>query len=262
MSAMPEPQPESSPEKPISLDALAAAYAQSMGGRGGAGSELPDEPGEAALVESPEDPQADAEAPVALQEDAAGALPPPQADHSDHDDPCAICPRTILEAMLFVGNHQNEPLTSGRAAELMRGVSGDEIPSLVDELNGQYAARGSPYRIATEGGAYRISLHEKFLSVRNKFYGRIREARLSQAAVEVLAIAAYRQPILAEEVSRLRGKPSGHVLSQLVRRELLQIDRPPGKRRPVSYRTTDRFLELFGLDSLDDLPESEDLDKH
>jgi segregation and condensation protein B len=262
MSAVPEPRPESSPEKTISLDELAAAYAQSMGVRAGADSKPPEESGEADLLESAEAPDVEAEAPAQSRETEADALPAPPADDSDDDDPCPICPRTLLEAMLFVGNHQNEPLTSARAAELMRGVSPEEIPSLVDELNAQYAARGSPYRIASEGAGYRISLRGKYHGVRDKFYGRIREARLSQAAVDVLAIVAYRQPILGEEVSRLRGKPSAQLLSQLVRRELLQIERPPGKRRPVSYRTTARFLELFGLDGLDDLPESEDLEKH
>jgi len=72
---------------------------------------------------------------------------------------------------------------------------------------------------------------------------------------------AYRQPIVAEDVNRLRGIPSGHLLAQLVRRQLLRIERPQRKPRPIHYRTTDRFLELFGLESLDDLPQSEELEK-
>ena len=80
--------------------------------------------------------------------------------------------------------------------------------------------------------------------MRNRFYGRIREARLSQAAIDVLALVAYQQPITGEKLGRLRGKPSSHMLAHLVRRGLLRIERPDPKRRISHYRTTDRFLKL------------------
>ncbi len=94
--------------------------------------------------------------------------------------------------------------------------------------------------------------------MRDRVLGRSRQARLSQAAVETLAIVAYRQPISAEEVNRLRGVPSGGVLSHLVRRRLLCLERPAHAPRKAYYRTTERFLELFGLQSLADLPQSEE----
>ena len=97
--------------------------------------------------------------------------------------------------------------------------------------------------------------------MRDRFHGRIREARLSQAAIDVLAVVAYQQPLTAEQIGRLRGKPCSHVLSQLVHRGLLRIERKPGKRRTVQYFTTDRFLDLFGLQTLADLPRSEELDR-
>ena len=89
----------------------------------------------------------------------------------------------------------------------------------------------------------------------------MREARLSQAAIDVLAIVAYQQPLSAEQIGAVRGKPSGAVLSQLVHRGLLRIERQPGKRPNVQYFTTDRFLHLFGLQTLADLPQSEELDR-
>ncbi len=101
-----------------------------------------------------------------------------------------------------------------------------------------------------------MSLRQAFASVRNRFYGKVREARLSQAAVDTLAIVAYRQPLTSDQVSQLRGTPSGHLLTQLVRRRLLAVERVEGTRQ-VLYRTSDRFLELFGLESLEDLPDSE-----
>ncbi|MEX0977732.1 MAG: SMC-Scp complex subunit ScpB, partial [Pirellulales bacterium] len=78
---------------------------------------------------------------------------------------------------------------------------------------------------------------------------------------EVLAAVAYHEPITSEEVTRLRGTASGHVLAHLVRRQLLRLDRVADSSRRVVYCTTDRFLELFSLKSLADLPRSSELEQ-
>ena len=140
----------------------------------------------------------------------------------------------------------------------MRDVMPDDIPVLVDELNRSYASQGAAYEIVGEGDGYRLALREEFRSLRDRFYGRVREARLSQAAIDVLALVAYQQPVTAEQINRARGKPSSHILAHLVRRGLLRIERPDPKRRTPNYHTTERFLKLFGLQSLDDLPRSEE----
>ena len=89
-----------------------------------------------------------------------------------------------------------------------------------------------------------------------------REARLSTAAIDVLALVAYRQPATKQEIEAIRGTESGHLLRQLVRRRLIAIvHRGESNQREVSYGTTERFLELFGLKSLDDLPQTQDLQK-
>jgi len=160
--------------------------------------------------------------------------------------------------MLFVGNQSGEPLSSARAAELMRGVEAGEIPDLVEQLNRRYQARACPYRIVSEGPGFRLALRREFWPVRNRFYGRIREARLSQAAIDVLSIVAYRQPVTADEVTQMRGHPSGHLVTQLVRRRLLRVERSAEQPRLARYCTTERFLALFGLESLDDLPKSDE----
>ena len=227
MSSSAEP-PFDSQSQGISLDELAEAFAQVMGAE-------PHRTAESPPPDSPATVQAE-------------ATVEPASELSQHaaaeDDPCPISPRTILEAMLFVGNRDNRPLSPGRAAESMRDVTPDEIPPLVDELNRRYAAQGAPYHVVGEGDGYRLTLQ--------------REARLSQAAIDVLALVAYQQPITSEKIGRLRGKPSNHVLTHLVRRGLLRIERPEPKRRTPHYYTTDRFLRLFNLQSLDDLPRSED----
>jgi segregation and condensation protein B len=179
---------------------------------------------------------------------------------ADHDASCELSPKSILEAMLFVGHPHNEPLTARLVASFMRGVLPEEIDDLVRELNQQYELEQAPYAIFSEGPGYRLALREEFASIREQFYGKVREAKLSQAAVDTLAVIAYHQPVGQKAVDELRGKPSGAILSQLVRRQLIRIERSPEKPREALYRTTSRFLDLFGLESLDDLPRTQDLE--
>lgn len=180
---------------------------------------------------------------------------------TDGDDGCEITPRSILEAMLFVGSPQNEPLSNKQVAALMRGVRPGEVDALVRQLNVDYERRQCPYTIVEEGGGYHLKLRNQFARLRDKFYGKVRQARLSQAAIEVLAAVAYNEPITSEDVNKLRGTASSHVLAHLVRRQLLRLVRGEGGPRRVVYYTTPRFLELFGLKSLADLPRSGELEQ-
>jgi len=244
MTRSPQGPFESSSQQGISLEALTEAFAQAMGTVSARTAER--EPGDE----------------PATEQDATG---PAEVDDSpaevDDDAVCPVCPRSILEAMLFVGRRDGGPLHVDEAAEPMRDVEPAEIPGLVDELNRRYRAAGCPYEICSERGGYRLALIKPFYPMRDRFHGRIREARLSQAAIDVLAIVAYEQPLTAERIGKMRGKPSGHIISQLVRRGLLRIERPEGEPRTAQYYTTDRFLRLFGLEDLDDLPRSEELDR-
>jgi segregation and condensation protein B len=183
--------------------------------------------------------------------------PPTEPDATDIG--CDLTPKSILEAMIFVGNAKNEPLTSRRVAALMRGVRPAEIDDIVRELNDEYTREGSAFEIASVDAGYVLQLRDEWSSLRDSFYGRVREAKLTQTAIDVLAIVAYRQPIRRDEIDQVRGLPSGGVLSQLLRRGLLQLDRGDGKTKSMHYRTTDRFLQLFGLESLAELPQSQDL---
>jgi segregation and condensation protein B len=96
--------------------------------------------------------------------------------------------------------------------------------------------------------------------MRDKFYGRAREAKLSVAALEALAVIAYQQPITAQQINELRGAPTGAALSTLVRRRLVRLERS-GHSGAAQYTTTERFLSLFGLADLESLPRSEELEK-
>lgn len=196
-----------------------------------------------------------------VEDDAEGSAAIEDEDAEEdveESDLYEISPQAILEAMLFIGHPENKPLTSEEVASLMRGVRSQEIGEMVVELNRTYDEEGCPYRVESTGPGYRMVLRDEFHSLRDKFYGRTKAAKLSQAAIDVLAIVAYKQPLTREEVDELRGRPSGSLLTQLVRRELLRVERPDEKPRTPCYHTTDRFLKLFGLESPQDLPQSPD----
>lgn len=174
---------------------------------------------------------------------------------------CEISPRTVVEAMLFVGRADDRPFSARELAAAMRGVSPAEIEAAVAELNEIYERDSTPYEITRSAEGYRVALRDDFTRMRDKFHGRLREAKLSPAAVEVLSIVAYHQPTTSENINELRGAVSGAALAWLVRRKLVRIDRPVEQNAKPTYSTTDRFLRLFGLENIAALPRSEELDK-
>ena len=209
--------PEPADQQGISLDVLTQAYAEALSGQ------LPASRSEEAGAEDPAAGQLGSQEAELLE-----GLPLPVdggagEDGLAADDPVGVSPTTVLETMLFVGSMDNQPLEPGRAAGLMRGVTPGDVVGMVEQLNAKYTSNGCPYKVVHEGAGYRMTLRRAFYPLRNKFYGRVREARLSQAAIDTLAIVAYRQPLTADQVSQLRGTPSGHLLTQLVRRQLLKV---------------------------------------
>lgn len=228
-----------------SLDQLSQAFAEAMGRNLPANSP----------ADSPAKPR-----------DPGDASPPPDPDPeveevADADAACPISPKTILEAILFVGHPDNEPIDGRMVAKLIRGVDASEIDALVDELNQEYEGSEMPVSIQSLAGGHRLELLDSFDHVRQRFYGRVRRAKLSQLAVDVLAIVAYNQPVTRQKVEQLlhhSGSSLARVLNQLVRRELIAMRITEGKPKRREYVTTDRFLDLFELADLGDLPRSED----
>ena len=238
----------------LSLNELSAAFAEMLQ----SGADPYDPAPESHAADAPETSEPSAAGALSFDALAMSDTEPSEADATA--DSCELSPRSILEAMLFVGHPSNEPLAAETVAGLMRGVRASEIDDLVRELNQRYLANGCPYEIVGEGAGYRLSTRPQYARLRDKIHGRIRLTRLSTAAVEVLSLVAYRGPISADDVSRLRGMPCGALLNQLVRRELLTIERATPESRTVVYRTSERFLRLFGLASLEELPRSQDLE--
>jgi segregation and condensation protein B len=165
-------------------------------------------------------------------------------------------PLRIIEAMLFIGG---TALTATRACEAIRGLSAEQFEQAIAELTRTYRRQNRPYVVVPHDHGYLLALRPRYEPLADKLQGGMREARLSVAAVDVLALVAYRQPITKREVDSLRGLESGSLLRQLVRRGLVQIIQMGNSKREIAYGTTPRFLELFGLRSLDDLPRTRDL---
>jgi segregation and condensation protein B len=164
----------------------------------------------------------------------------------------------IVEALLFIGG---APLTAARAGEAVRGLTAEQFVEAVARLNRAYREQGRPYRILPREHGYELALRPAFRAVRDRLHGGAREARLSQPALDTLALVAYRQPVTRHEVDSLRGADSLALLRQLVRLGLVSVQRGDPLQQEVCYGTTPRFLRLFGLRNLDDLPRLQELQR-
>lgn len=173
------------------------------------------------------------------------------------DDTPPPPPLRILEALLFVGS---TPLSHERARQIIRGLSKEQFHQAIEELNAVYRRQARPYALTHGPDGWSLTLRSAFHPLREKVFGGVKEARLSTAAVDVLALIAYRQPCTKAEVDTWRGAESGSLLKQLVRRGLIHVVyRAEADKRDVSYGTTPRFLDIFSLSSLEDLPKTQDL---
>jgi segregation and condensation protein B len=175
------------------------------------------------------------------------------------EDGCLITPTSILEAILFVGNSENLPSTAAELSSMMRGVQATDIPALVSELNAKYRHHGHVLEIVPIDDGYRMQLANDLDAFRNTVAARVRETQLSQSAVDCLSVVAYRPGSTCEEIEQIWGRSASNALSLLVRRELLRVDRQGhGKTAKTHYFPSERFLNLVGIESLDDLPRVDD----
>lgn len=191
--------------------------------------------------------------------DAQVPFDPLEESQSDTEH-CPLTPLSIVEAVLFLGRPDGGAITAAEIAALMRGVAEAEVDGHVAQLNSIYQETGRAHRIVAHGNGYRVQLADDLQFIRDRFYGRIRPVKLNQASIDCLALISYQPGITRETLEEQRGQPSGSVLSQLVRRQLIEIHREhDGKKLVGRYYPTERLLELAGIQSLDDLPQTEDL---
>lgn len=154
-----------------------------------------------------------------------------------------------IEALLFVAS---SPIATSQIAETLQ-ISTKEVDSLMNELVARYKGRG--ITIQYYGGKYQLTTAAEFAADVEKFLGLEITSRLSRAAIETMAIIAYRQPITRPGIEAIRGVSSDGVIRSLLSRGLIQeVGRAEGPGRPILFSTTVDFLQHFGLDSLGQLP--------
>ncbi len=163
----------------------------------------------------------------------------------------------VVEATLFASEGSLTPSDIARADE---ALTPSRVEEAVQTLRSDYESQGRSFQIYQLGDGYQILTRPEYAPYLERFDSVPRAPGLSSAAVETLAIVAYRQPISRVEVEEIRGVSSSSVLNTLRDWELIEVvDRGEGLGRPLLYGTTGRFLDHFGFQSLDDLPTPEDL---
>lgn len=163
--------------------------------------------------------------------------------------------RTCIEGILFISG---EPVKTGSISQVL-GVSEKKVSQVLEELEAEYIEQDRGFVLKKISGGYRLYSNPAINEVLQGFVKTNIRAHLSQAALETLAIAAYKQPVTRTQIAEIRGVRTDSVVLTLVDRGLL---REAGKLKepgsPLLYRTTDRFLELLDIDSLKDLPPLKD----
>jgi segregation and condensation protein B len=242
-------------EEEFSLDQLSQAYARVRKSATGDDAE-PDE--DDSVGEPPVDDVEDeiSDAPVASKRHKKDE--PAPTPEIDDDAACPISPESIVESILFVGAPKGAKLTSRKIAGLLRDVSPKEVTKAVKKLNARYESDDSAFRIQSDKGSLKMVLAESLNEFRQEFFGRNKQVRLSQTAIDVMAVVAYNQPVSREQVDKIRAKSSGSILNQLVKRNLLFIE-PQQNDKVKRYATTDKFLDFFNLEEIADLPQSHDV---
>ena len=165
--------------------------------------------------------------------------------------------KSALESMLFVWGE----LLPAKDAAAVFDITTEEAVELLEELAEEYKKEERGIEIRRVGNAFQFvtkSENEEFVK---RLCTPVKVRRLSQAALEVLAIIAYRQPVTKGEIDAIRGIKSDRVIEGLMRRELVRdAGRSDAVGRPVLYRTTDEFLKQFGFTSLKELPKIDDIE--
>ena len=207
-------------------------------------------------------PQGDAADPDSAEQRIASPTEQPDGvveDAADEKDDASSADVQVdlrtLEALLFSTHH---PLTAGRLAELLELESTKPLRRAIRELNEQYVTTDRSFRIEQVAGGYQMLTLPEFGDVLKTLHQREIDAKLTKAALETLAIIAYKQPILRADIEAIRGVACGETIRSLMEKHLVKIaGRAEIPGRPILYGTTKRFLELFGLNSLKDLPQGE-----
>lgn len=174
--------------------------------------------------------------------------------------------KNIIEALIF---SSDEPLTNAEIIKAIKGIDGEDaeitaedISSAIDLLNQEFESCGRAVKIIKIAGGYLFATREEFAKYIGYLSSEKTKRRLSQAALETLAIIAYKQPITKPELESIRGVNSDYILATLLDKKLITISgRAETIGRPLLYTTTEEFLKYFGLNSLSDLPKPREIEE-
>jgi segregation and condensation protein B len=183
---------------------------------------------------------------------------PPQSPAPQAEPGFEPTVESVVEAVLFASD---EPLTATRLADIV-GINVKQLRKHIDDLNEKYKTNNNAFRVEQIAGGYQLLTLNGYNHWLKKLVRARDEGTLSQAALETLAIIAYKQPIIRADIEAIRGVAAGDMIRNLMYKGLIKIvGRAEVVGRPMLYGTTKKFLEIFGLNSLDDLPKAEELKK-
>jgi len=165
--------------------------------------------------------------------------------------------KNIIESFLFVAE---EPLTIDRIKSILKLTERNEIQNALIELSEEYEARKGGFLLREVAGGYQIRTRPEYREW-IKLLIQPKSLRLSKAALETLAIIAYKQPVIRSDIEYIRGVDCGGILRMLLERKLTRVlGRKEIPGRPLIYATTKQFLEIFDLKDLKDLPTLEEIE--
>lgn len=165
--------------------------------------------------------------------------------------------KSAFESMMFVWG---EPLKAQTAGDIFN-ISEKEALELFRELQNEYLEEGRGIVIREVNKAFQFITKEENADYIERLCTPVKARRLSQAALEVLAIVAYKQPVTKGQIEAIRGIKCDRVLEGLIAKDLIEnIGRSDAIGRPILYGTTDTFLKNFGFNTIKDLPEIEDIE--
>jgi segregation and condensation protein B len=166
--------------------------------------------------------------------------------------------KNIVESLLFVAE---EPLTIERLTKIISGAQAGQLRQALEELEAEYEARQGGFFLNQVAGGYQFRTRPEYMDWIKRLL-QPKPLHLSKAALETLAIIAYKQPVIRNDIEHIRGVDCGGVLRVLLERKFIRV---LGRRelpgRPLIYATTRHFLEVFGLKNLKDLPTPKEIEE-
>lgn len=173
---------------------------------------------------------------------------------------------SVIEALIF---SSDDPISELEIVRVIKGIDGeeteltsDDIQSAIEELNKKYESNNNSYKIIKIANGYSFATTESNAKYVGYLSSEKTKRRLSQAALETLAIIAYKQPVTKPELEQIRGVNSDYILNTLLEKNLITITgRTETIGRPLLYGTTTEFLKYFGLYNLSDLPKPREIEE-